>query len=90
MRLTQGQSIWALGRNGEGDDKVRARGVGVNECGTVSSELQNAADNLHHLRGVMHRPEKIYGITWHVSPKSGYNSFFMLTMTTCMKSCYSQ
>lgn len=32
----------------------------MNECGTVSSELQNTADNLHHLRGVTHRPVKIH------------------------------
>ena len=56
--LTQGQSVGALGGNGEGDDEMRARGVHVDEGGTVSSERQHAADHLHHLRGVVHRPVK--------------------------------
>lgn len=56
MHLTQGESVWALGGNGEGDNEVRARGVGVDEGGAVSPELQNAADDLHHLRGATDRP----------------------------------
>ena len=28
----------------------------MNHCGTVSSELQHAADNLHDLSGVTHGP----------------------------------
>lgn len=35
----------------------------MDEGGTVSPELQNAADDLHHLRGVTHRPVKTYE-TW--------------------------
>lgn len=55
---TEGQSVRALGGNSEGDNEVRAGRVTVNECGTVSSELQNAADDLHRLRGVRHRPAR--------------------------------
>lgn len=55
---TEGQSVRALGGNSEGDNEVRAGRVTVNECGTVSSELQNAVDDLHHLRGVRHRPAR--------------------------------
>lgn len=56
LHLTQGQCVGAPGGDGECDDEVRAGRVGVHESRTVSPELQHTADDLHHLRGVTHRP----------------------------------
>lgn len=54
--LTQGQCVGALGGDGEGDDEVGAGRVAVDEGGAVGPQPQHAAQNLHHLGGVAHRP----------------------------------
>lgn len=61
--LTQGRCVGALGGNGERDNEVRSRGVAVNPCGTASSELQHAVDNLHDLSGATHGPAHTDAIT---------------------------
>lgn len=41
----------------------------MDKGGTVSSELQNAANNLHHLRGITHGPEKHKGKVLKIQKK---------------------
>lgn len=69
MHLTQGHCIGTLGGNREGHNEVRAWWVRVDKGGTVSSELQNAANNLHHLRGITHGPEKHKGKVLKIQKK---------------------
>lgn len=44
----------------------------MDKGGTVSSELQNAANNLHHLRGITHGPEKHKGKVLKIQKKKDY------------------
>lgn len=52
----------------------------MNHGGTVSSELQHAADNLHDLSGAAHGPAHTDAMTWNLTPCSTERRYLVLTL----------